>query len=714
MKKLFTIVMMLFITYSYGQVTLPHLDAMDYTAGQALQTQTNWTVLNTGDDLLISAGNLSYSGLAASTGNKVTFDASGIDAAKLFTQQTTGTVYYSFLLNVTALGTLDAVGGYFTGFTEGTTTTFGPTIWTKLDGTGYDIGLNPRTTPANTVWSSAQTLNNTLFIVVSYEMVGGLANDIVKIWINPTPGASEPVATLTATNTGTDLANVNRILIRQDSPNETPFIEMDELRIGTTWADVTPAASNTPTLTATPTTLTGYTYVIGSGPSTSQSYNLSGTNLTGAPGNIAVTAPADYEVSLDNVTFTASVDVAYATATLSPTPVYVRLISGLAVAAYNLENITNLGGGATSINVTCYGDVTAIPVPTLTATPTTLTGFTYVVGSGPSASQTYNLSGSNLSPATGNITVTGTADYEVSLDNAIFTANVDIAYTTATFTATPVYVRLISGLAIASYNSETIINAGGGATTVDVTCSGNVTAVLALPCLSEDFTNFATGTHALPGTTDLALKLDSLTQVPGWTGVKIFTAGGEIKIGNSTIAGYIITPTIDLSTGDALLSFDIQKYGTDVNKALVYHAPDGFTFTAIDSLVPTSLFTTHTTLITGGTALSKIKIGMSVKRSYLDNISVTCDFITSVFESKENLSVSIYPNPANDQVTVSNIPAGVKEIKIFDITGNMINSIVVNNRNSLNIDMTNLSKGVYFLNMIDVNKTTSVHKIVKL
>ncbi|SHK41964.1 GEVED domain-containing protein [Epilithonimonas mollis] len=226
-----------------AQVTLPHLDAVNYTAGQSLQTQTNWTVLNTGDDILITSGNLSYSGLAASSGNKFAFDGAGIDAAKLFTQQTSGTVYYSFLLNVSNLGSLNTSGSYFTGLNEGTGTSFGATVWTRKNGTGYDIGLNPRTTAANTVWTFAQTVANTLLVVVSYQLVSGSGNDVVKLWVNPAPGSVEPVATLSATNTGTDLANLNRIFVRQDAANTTPFIEMDEMRIGTSWASVTPAAT---------------------------------------------------------------------------------------------------------------------------------------------------------------------------------------------------------------------------------------------------------------------------------------------------------------------------------------------------------------------------------------------------------------------------------------------------------------------------------------
>jgi hypothetical protein len=234
--------------FNSAQVTLPHYEPINYSVGQALQSQTNWTVLNTGDDLLISSGSLSYPGLDNSTGNKVSFAGAGIDAAKLFTQQTSGTVYYSFLLNVTALGSLNTTGGYFTGFSEGSTTTFGATVWLRSDGAGYDIGINPKTTATNTAWTSGTTpLNSTVLVVVSYQMVAGTLNDVVRLWVNPVPGGAEPTVTASATNgVASDLVNINRILIRQDGTTATPSIEMDEFRIGTTWASVTPAPS-TPT-----------------------------------------------------------------------------------------------------------------------------------------------------------------------------------------------------------------------------------------------------------------------------------------------------------------------------------------------------------------------------------------------------------------------------------------------------------------------------------
>ncbi|MFZ4521273.1 MAG: choice-of-anchor V domain-containing protein [Bacteroidales bacterium] len=115
-----------------------------------------------------------------------------------------------------------------------------------------------------------------------------------------------------------------------------------------------------PTLTAVPGSFTGFNYVVGSGPSASQSYSLSGVNLTGYPGNIAVGCLTNYEVSTDNVNFYPSVNVGYTSATLLSTPLYVRLKSGLAVGNYNTEIVSNVGGGATQ-NVTCSGFVLGGP-----------------------------------------------------------------------------------------------------------------------------------------------------------------------------------------------------------------------------------------------------------------------------------------------------------------------------------------------------------------
>lgn len=264
---------------------------------------------------------------------------------------------------------------------------------------------------------------------------------------------------------GASFNNNSSIKVRWTaSVSGTQTIRIDDIVIKGT-------SISAPTLTVSPSSLTGFAYNLGSGPSTSQSYNLSGTNLTGAPGSITVTSTTDYEVSSDNITFGATANVSYASATLSATPVYVRLKAGLAAGNYNGESISSAGGGATTQNVSCSGTVTA---PTIILSTSTSSGFTYVVSNGPSANQTFTCSGSNL---TSNITLTAPTDYEISLSaGAGFGSSLTLSPASGTVAATTIYARLKSGLSVATYNSEVITASSTSATNQTVTCSGSVTA----------------------------------------------------------------------------------------------------------------------------------------------------------------------------------------------------------------------------------------------
>lgn len=267
-----------------------------------------------------------------------------------------------------------------------------------------------------------------------------------------------------------------------------PAVEWD----GYATDDVSGLGSHTmscgPTLLVVPTSLTGFTYVVGSGPSTSQSYQLSGINLTGFPSTITVSGGTNYEVSLNNVAFGGTVNVSYTTATLAATTIWVRLKAGLAVGTYNGQLIPNAGGGATTVNVSCNGIVTG---PLLTVTPTSLINLNYMFGAGPSAEQSYTISGINLTA--GPITVTAPTNFEVSLTSgAGFANSVSVAYTAPTLAATTIYVRLKTALAINSYNGN-VANSGGSANIVNVSLVGIVYDPAALP------TVFSPGDMAIIG-----------------------------------------------------------------------------------------------------------------------------------------------------------------------------------------------------------------------
>src|SRR5690606_27325942 len=125
------------------------------------------------------------------------FAGAGIDASKAMVSQNSGTIYYSLLINpITMAGVTDANGGYLSGFQQNTTT-FGATLWTKrVDDDNLNFGIEVRTaTGASTTWTGNYPVNTTYFLVVSYTFVDGTNNDEVKLWVNPTPGASEPAST---------------------------------------------------------------------------------------------------------------------------------------------------------------------------------------------------------------------------------------------------------------------------------------------------------------------------------------------------------------------------------------------------------------------------------------------------------------------------------------------------------------------------------------
>ena len=243
MKKFYFLSLILVSTLGFSQVSLPYYESFNYTDASNLGGQGNWVNVNSGDEVLVQAGNLSYSGLQASTGNSVAFDGLGVDPQLTITSQTSNEVFASFIIKVTDVtAATNANGGYFFGFGSNATT-FSSTVWLKQNGTQFNIGLDKNTSTTNFVFDTTDySINSEIFIVISYDFTTNTS----KMWINPVSTslgiATAPTATLTA-STGTDRTSIDRIFIRQDSVSETPFIVLDETRVGNSWADVTPVAT---------------------------------------------------------------------------------------------------------------------------------------------------------------------------------------------------------------------------------------------------------------------------------------------------------------------------------------------------------------------------------------------------------------------------------------------------------------------------------------
>ncbi|MBA3481094.1 MAG: PEP-CTERM sorting domain-containing protein [Pirellulales bacterium] len=169
-----------------------------------------------------------------------------------------GTIYYSLALRVDELtGSTNVNGGFFLALNNGAAaSTTNPTagaarLQGRIDPTDpakYNLGVfrNVNATAAAPSWSGPLTVGETLFLVGSYESVAGAQNDVARLWINPNPSTfadptfspltTPPTLIDNSTLTGTDMG-VFSILLRQSL---APHLTLDELRVGTDWASVTP------------------------------------------------------------------------------------------------------------------------------------------------------------------------------------------------------------------------------------------------------------------------------------------------------------------------------------------------------------------------------------------------------------------------------------------------------------------------------------------
>lgn len=120
----------------------------------------------------------------------------------------------------------------------------------------------------------------------------------------------------------------------------------------------------------------------------------------------------------------------------------------------------------------------------------------------------------------------------------------------------------------------------------------------------------------------------------------------------------------------------------------------------------------HVTISPTGTRLlfgsdwSGAEDGISID-SYVAKLNAftltTTDFDISMVE--------IFPNPVTDIITVNTPTASTIVYKIFDVQGKIIQTSTLENTNT--IDVTGLSKGLYFLKLNSTNTSTSTLKFIK-
>lgn len=317
-----------------------------------------------------------------------------------------------------------------------------------------------------------------------------LRNDGTTAFVDPATGTLVSQGTTTdATFTSTSLGFLGGYWQGSTAANQS--VVFDNLVISVA------GSTGSPAINVAPSTLSGFSYAVGSGPSTPQQFAVSAADLSPAAGNITITAPASYEISADGSSWTStSFTLPYTGGTLSSTNVFVRLKAGLSTGTYN-ETVTLAGGGANS-SVTVNGAVTAVPDialsspnPAVAAGNVAQNSFNYVI-------YRFELAVTSANATLNGLSVTTTGTY-----TATDVTNLKVWYSTsATFaTGTSTLLSTLANPGTAGVKTFTpftsqVINAGTTGyiyITADVPCAATVGNTIAVNAVTTGDISFVSG-----------------------------------------------------------------------------------------------------------------------------------------------------------------------------------------------------------------------------
>ena len=250
MKKLYT------LSLSILTISLSLAQASDPFLGTGSLNANGWTTHSgiTGQQT-ITAGSLNYTGLT-SQGNRTQIIAGNTEDVNLASAAPlTGVAYYSALINLpfnsdgTSISGLapntDLIGNHFLMFgtaAGAVVTGFNGRIYIRFGSAAgtFNLGvLNGSGGTASPTYTGVDyPAGTTHFVVVKFDFTTNTAS----LWVNPVIGGTEGTPTVTnVTGTTVAPAQLASIAIRQAGTATlgTGNIDIDEVRMGSTWAYVT-------------------------------------------------------------------------------------------------------------------------------------------------------------------------------------------------------------------------------------------------------------------------------------------------------------------------------------------------------------------------------------------------------------------------------------------------------------------------------------------
>ena len=144
----------------------------------------------------------------------------------------------------------------------------------------------------------------------------------------------------------------------------------------------------------------------------------------------------------------------------------------------------------------------------------------------------------------------------------------------------------------------------------------------------------------------------------------------------------------------------------------IFISPD---FTTIDIGQGTNEFQGHFTGNVGSTAV--IEYCFYPENDPADESCITINFggstsTSTTIKKKAILISEFYPNPAREFSNINYYLSSNSEMAIMDILGNKVKSIYFTEKGTKRINISDLSKGVYFGNLISNNEVVAIKKLI--
>ena len=118
-------------------------------------------------------------------------------------------------------------------------------------GANFRLGIQniSGTGASQTEYTTDLSFGTTYLIVVKYDL-NDVGNDIASLWVDPSSlGGAEPAGAITNNGSVSTTTAFASICLRNNAVS--PKANIDEIRVGATWADVTPTGTITaPTIQA--------------------------------------------------------------------------------------------------------------------------------------------------------------------------------------------------------------------------------------------------------------------------------------------------------------------------------------------------------------------------------------------------------------------------------------------------------------------------------